>query len=163
MSEEIRPSKPMTLPFDLIVEADGWPDADQLSSVITRVIDALARDQKLQVVRRVCFLFTDDIALAELNRLHRGKPGPTNVLSFPAHESAADELGDIALARETLFREADEKSISVTDHIAHLVVHGVLHLLGYDHETQLEAETMEAIERETLSRIGIADPYQGDR
>ncbi|GJL96362.1 MAG: endoribonuclease YbeY [Hyphobacterium sp.] len=153
----------MTLSFDLIAEADGWPEADQLSDVIAKTLDALACEQKLSEGRRICFLFTDDIAMAELNGLHRGRSRPTNVLSFPAHESAEDELGDIAFGRETVFREAHEKSISVIDHVAHLVVHGVLHLLGYDHETQLEAETMEAIERGTLSRIGIADPYLGER
>jgi len=153
----------MALPFNVIVEADGWPDADQLSPVIADILDAFAGDQELPDDRGVCFLFTDDAAMATFNRQHRGKPNPTNVLSFPAHESAEDELGDIAFGRETVFREADEKSIPVTDHIAHLVVHGVLHLLGYDHETQLEAEIMEAIERETLSRIGIADPYLEDR
>lgn len=163
MRDGIQRSKLMALSFELIVEAGGWPDADILAAIIEKVSNALVLKRPLPRDRQVCFLFTDDVTMAGLNREHRGKPDPTNVLSFPAHESAAGELGDIALAYETLCREADQKSVSVDDHIAHLVLHGILHLLGYDHQTQSEAEKMEAIERETLSQIGIADPYAGDQ
>ena len=101
-----------------------------------------------------------------LNRIWRGKDTSTNVLSFPAGEPVGTThgeslpLGDVVLAAETVLAEADDKGISVADHVAHLVVHGTLHLLGYDHETGgAEAERMEALERRILKRLGIADPY----
>jgi probable rRNA maturation factor len=115
--------------------------------------------------------FTDDKEVQSLNAAYRGKDKPTNVLSFPMFEAElldslvmADGgevlLGDIVLAAGICAREAEEKGISVPDHAAHLVVHGTLHLLGYDHEQgEEEAERMEAVEREALASLGIADPY----
>ena len=107
-------------------------------------------------------LLTDDAAVRELNRQWRGKDQPTNVLSFPAAETAAPWLGDVALAWETCAREAAEQNKAPAHHVTHLVVHGVLHLLGWDHQTDAEAESMEALERDILARLGVPDPY-GDR
>jgi len=150
------------LQFELMVEADGWPPQEKLTGLCERAFAAAQAVLSGHGNGEVCMMFTDDAAMAELNAQFRGKSKPTNVLSFPAHESDMDRLGDIALGRETVFREAEEKGIRVEDHIAHLVIHGFLHLAGYDHETEMEAEEMEAIEREALSRIGIADPYMGE-
>lgn len=117
---------------------------------------------------------TDDAEVRELNRDYRGKDRPTNILSFPmldqtgvtglAKAEAGDcLLGDMALAFETLIREAAEKNIPARDHFTHLIVHGTLHLLGHDHMEDEEAEAMESLETAILSRLGIADPYPGER
>lgn len=96
--------------------------------------------------------------MRKLNARDRRKDKPTNVLSYPSGER--DFLGDIVLARQTVWREAREQRKSPTDHFTHLVVHGTLHLLGYDHETSdVDAEHMEALERRILAKLGIADPY----
>jgi probable rRNA maturation factor len=101
-----------------------------------------------------------------LNRAWRGKDASTNVLSFPAGAMAHGEepcpLGDVVLAAETVQREAEGQAIPLADHAAHLVVHGMLHLLGFDHERDEEADAMEALETKVLSRLGIADPYEAE-
>ena len=118
-------------------------------------------------------LLTSDGQIQELNREWRGRDRPTNVLSFPmlarsevtalAAEGPPVLLGDIALAHETCAREAAERGLALEQHAAHLVIHGLLHLAGYDHETSTrEAEAMEALETKALAICGIADPY-GDR
>ena len=100
----------------------------------------------------------DDARVRELNARDRRKDKPTNVLSYPSGEKGF--LGDIVLARQTVWREAREQRKTLADHLAHLVVHGTLHLLGYDHETgEADAERMEALERRVLAKLGIADPY----
>jgi probable rRNA maturation factor len=111
----------------------------------------------------VAVLLTSDEAVAELNQRFRGKAGPTNVLSFPASANPENHLGDIALAHGVCAREAAEQGKSLEQHLAHLVVHGVLHLLGYDHETDHEAEAMEALERSILESLGVPDPYASER
>ena len=102
-----------------------------------------------------------------LNRDWRGIDKPTNVLSFPVRRRKPDGLpallGDVIVAYETLAREASEENKPFLHHLAHLAVHGFLHLLGYDHETDSEAEAMEGLEREILARLGIADPYRAAR
>jgi probable rRNA maturation factor len=111
----------------------------------------------------VAVLLTSDEAVAELNRRFRGKAGPTNVLSFPASANPENHLGDIALAHGVCVREAAEQGKTLEQHLAHLVVHGVLHLLGYDHETDGEAEAMEALERSILRGLDVPDPYASER
>jgi probable rRNA maturation factor len=114
----------------------------------------------------VALLLTDDAEMRALNRTWRGKDAPTNVLSFPAsaHVPAPGLLGDVVLAYETTAEEARTQGIALKDHVAHLVVHGVLHLIGFDHIEDAEAERMEAIERRALASLGIADPYaEGQR
>ncbi|MGN6515269.1 MAG: rRNA maturation RNase YbeY [Rhizomicrobium sp.] len=103
-------------------------------------------------------LLAGDARLKELNGLFRGKNKPTNVLSFPSEDDGG-YLGDIAIAYGTVAREARESGKAFSDHLAHLAVHGVLHLLGHDHEKPREAARMEGIEREILAEFGIADPY----
>lgn len=120
----------------------------------------------------IAITLSDDAEVQVLNRDWRGKDKPTNVLSFPGLEGAMAgllppdaprPLGDLILAYETCAREAEEQGKSLADHARHLVVHGVLHLLGYDHETDAEAEEMEALETTILAGLGIADPYREAR
>jgi probable rRNA maturation factor len=105
-------------------------------------------------------LLTDDDSVRDLNRRFRGKDVPTNVLSFPAPENPEGHLGDIALAYGVCAREAGEQGKPLGRHLQHLVVHGVLHLLGYDHMSDDEAEAMEGLERVVLAGLGVPDPYQ---
>ena len=117
--------------------------------------------------QEVSFLLADDARLRRLNRDYRGQDKATNVLSFPAEDGFAPGeadagprlLGDVVLALETLEREAAAQSKSLPDHVSHLAVHGVLHLLGYDHEDAAEAARMERLETRILAGLGIADPY----
>ena len=108
-------------------------------------------------------ILTDDVEQRRLNRDYRGKDAPTNVLAFPIGDAAPGGpvmLGDVVLAFETVTREADEQKKPLADHLQHLVVHGVLHLLGFDHETDAEAEVMEKRKREILAGLGVPDPYR---
>ncbi len=107
-------------------------------------------------------LLSDDQAVRDLNARFRNKDKPTNVLSFPAAESAAPHLGDVVLAYGVCSAEAETQGKSLSDHLTHLVVHGVLHLLGRDHEDDAEAEEMEGEERAILADLGVLDPYRND-
>jgi len=108
----------------------------------------------------VVVLLTDDAAIHDLNLRFRDRDRPTNVLSFPAAESAAPHLGDLVLALGVCATEAAAQGKSLADHLTHLTVHGVLHLLGRDHVDEIEAEAMEAEERTLLASLGVADPYR---
>ena len=113
---------------------------------------------------QLVLLLTDDAALRELNGRFRGKDQPTNVLSFPAAANPEGHLGDVALAFGVCAREAAEQGKSLAAHLQHLVAHGVLHLLGYDHMSENEACEMEGLERVVLAGLGVADPYEaGER
>jgi probable rRNA maturation factor len=107
----------------------------------------------------VTVLLTDDETVRDLNDRFRHKNAATNVLSFPAHETATGHLGDIALAYGVCAREAGEQGKPLAAHLQHLVAHGVLHLVGYDHEDEADAEIMENLERRILSQLGLPDPY----
>lgn len=111
----------------------------------------------------ISVMLTDNAVIAALNRKYRGNDGPTNVLSFPADDAGAPGraklLGDVVLALETLLDESRDQGRLLSDHVSHMVVHGVLHLLGYDHATDHEAGAMEALESRILAGLGIADPY----
>jgi probable rRNA maturation factor len=142
-------------------------DWDAVSEeVVLRVAQFVFEKMGGRPAAEVSILLADNAFVQSLNRKFRGQDKPTNVLSFPHAASPADalydepsSLGDIALAYETLKSEADAQNKSFDDHLAHLVVHGVLHLLGYDHVADTEAEKMEAKERELLESFGIKDPY----
>mgnify|MGYP001160627362 FL=1 len=157
---------PAPLDIDLTVEAGEWPPHERLAELVDRAAAAVFAEigaggggrSELSVV------FCDDAAIRKLNAGWRGKDKPTNVLSFPAFPAAPGEklppmLGDIVLAAETVAREAALEGKPLANHISHLVVHGLLHLLGYDHETDAQAQEMEAVERAALGRLAIPDPY----
>jgi len=146
--------------IEIEVEADAWTGA--LAEAETVV--SLAAQAALGTVEGdVVVLLTDDEAVRDLNARFRDKDKATNVLSFPAPESAAPHLGDIVLADGVCAAEAEAQGKTLSDHLSHLVVHGVLHLLGRDHEDDAEAEEMEAEEREILAGIGVADPYAAEQ
>lgn len=140
----------------IIVEAPGWKAPDlrpRLRAAIRRTLKAEGRDGT------VTLLLSDDAALKALNRDFRAKDKPTNVLSFPAHPNPEGHLGDIAIAYKTAAREAVAAGKRFDDHVVHLAIHGSLHILGYDHESEAEAGVMEDKERALLAGFGIADPY----
>lgn len=144
---------------EVLIEGGGW--SQEAVGLVQRAAQA-ALEACGEPDARLCVLLTDDAAVQKLNAQFRAKDKPTNVLSFPAPEIPGDpapQLGDLALAGETCAREAAEEDKTLPDHLSHLVVHGVLHLCGYDHETPEEAEEMEDFEREILCTLGIADPY----
>lgn len=153
------------MPIECILEDERW-SVTTPEELADRCLAALsARLQEPSLGRTATVLFTDNEAVRALNAQWRGKDNPTNVLSFPAEPmqglpDEAQPLGDLALAFETTAREASEKQISLNDHVCHLMVHGLLHLLGYDHIDDADAEVMEALEREVLEHLGVADPYR---
>ncbi|MDG5750775.1 rRNA maturation RNase YbeY [Qipengyuania sp. XHP0211] len=161
--------------MDLDVALDGWTEALDWEGLAERAVQAAAMVEPLLASERLTasLLFTSDKQVHDLNREWRGKDKPTNVLSFPmlerddllalAPDGPPEMLGDIAIAHETCAREAAEKGVSLEHHIAHLIVHGLLHLAGHDHvDSDAQAEAMETLEIAALAKMGIADPY-GDR
>lgn len=151
------------------VEDETWATLPGLEELARSAVEAALSGAALADTRcDVAVLFTDDAAIAEINAEWRGSDKPTNVLSFPTPEDMpvpAGEsrlLGDIVLARGVIGREAAEQGKALHDHTAHLIVHGTLHLLGYDHESDDEAEEMEALETRILKGLGISDPYERD-
>lgn len=146
--------------IEIEVEAEGWTDAiDDVEAVVERAAGAALGAETGGVV----ILLTDDETVRDLNARFRGKDRPTNVLSFPAADmpglTGPPPLGDIVLAYGVCVREATEQSKTLGNHLTHLVVHGVLHLLGRDHEAEVEAEAMESEERTILASLGVEDPY----
>jgi probable rRNA maturation factor len=150
------------LSVDVVHAAGDWPQLDALLVAIHAAADAVAAELGVSGCS-ACIALSSDNEVAKLNAAYRGKPTPTNVLSFPAPASEGQFrfLGDIGLAAETVAREAKEQGVPLVDHLQHLVVHGLLHLRGYDHQTKTEAEVMEALEVRILKRLGVADPYAG--
>lgn len=157
---------PSPLDIDVAVEAGQWPAETELAGWVGRAASAVFAEigagrpghSELGVT------FTDDAHISALNAGWRGKEKPTNVLSFPAFPETKEGplppmLGDIVLAAETVAAESELENKPLEHHITHLVVHGILHLLGHDHVTDAQAEEMEAIERAALARLAIPDPY----
>ena len=142
------------LGIDIEIEDEAWsaalPNAEAL---------ALEAAEAATAEGGLAILLTDDDTVADLNLRFRGKSGPTNVLSFPAPENREGHLGDIALAYGVCAREAAEQGKPLAHHLQHLVAHGVLHLVGYDHQTETEAAEMEALERRILAGLDVPDPY----
>lgn len=142
---------------------DAWSEARVTDAMLVRAARAaLAAAPALPPgVYELTLLLTDDEEMRALNRTWRGKDAPTNVLSFPANDTLSGPglLGEIVLDYATTSEEARDRALSLADHVSHLVVHGVLHLLGLDHTDDTEAERMEALERSALASLGIADPY----
>ena len=153
----------VSIGVDVIEDAGDWTALGDCAAIIQAAAAAVARQPKIVSGEvHVCVALSSDANVAALNGQFRGKPTPTNVLSFPAGTGAEPGfLGDIVLAGETVAREASEQATPLAHHIQHLVAHGVLHLLGFDHESETDAERMEALEIEILARLGIANPYTG--
>jgi probable rRNA maturation factor len=146
--------------IEIEVEAEGWTTA---LPDIEAIVETAAKAALGTVEGDVVVLLADDAAVQDLNARFRDKDRPTNVLSFPAAESAFPHLGDVVLGHAYCAAEAEAQGKTLKDHLSHLVVHGVLHLLGYDHMEDEEAEEMEGEERTILAGLGIADPYAGER
>lgn len=163
---------------DVVVEEEGWrallPDAETALLPFARAALAAGLDAPMPAAgAELCIVLTDDATVRDLNREYRGKDAPTNVLSFALTDGEDEDdddaapagidlplmLGDIFLALETVRREAADQGKPARDHALHLVVHGVLHLLGHDHLTETDATAMERLETGILAALGIADPY----
>jgi probable rRNA maturation factor len=161
-AKEPRPPRAAAPSIDIIVASPHWQAQRGIRTLLRRAVRAAAamaagRGGELSV------MLVDDAAMRALNRRWRGKDKPTNVLSFPSGGApcggGVSPLGDIVIAFETAAREALAGELPLSHHVAHLAVHGFLHLVGYDHETDPEAEAMEALEIAVLARLGVPDPY----
>jgi probable rRNA maturation factor len=169
------------LNLEVTIRDPGWrqavPDAEKLVAQAARAALSVAGCEPVGTSRAVeaSLTLADDALLRELNHRYRDQDKPTNVLSFPAADDVAWPrhaerekdappmvLGDVVIARQTALREAREQGKTVRDHLCHLVVHGVLHLLGYDHEQDLDAEEMERLEADILATLGVGDPYRSE-
>jgi probable rRNA maturation factor len=151
--------------IDVVHEAGDWSRLGDAGEAARGAAAALAAELGIEE-GEACLALSSDAEVERLNAAYRGKRAPTNVLSFPAPPALrcvpagqAPFLGDLVLAAETVTREAGELGVPVAHHLQHLVVHGLLHLLGYDHESDEEADAMEALEVRILARLGIANPY----
>ena len=159
----------LTLPMtEVLVVAECWQNEPDAEAVIQRAIAAAAGSVDADVGdAELAVMLTDDPGIRTLNSNWRGIDKPTNVLSFPALQGegarkpgdAPRMLGDIAIAYETTRREADAEGKLFEHHLSHLAIHGFLHLIGYDHENDADAEEMESLETEILQQLGIPDPY----
>jgi probable rRNA maturation factor len=140
---------------DVVLLDRAWLEAlPGVERLVRKAARAATANRKLSLT----VALADDRRVRTLNARDRRKDKPTNVLSYPSGERGF--LGDVVLARQTVWREARSQGKTAADHVAHLVVHGTLHLMGYDHETsEADAERMEALERRILAKLGIADPY----
>jgi probable rRNA maturation factor len=167
--------------IDVVVQSDLWAAEPGAAATVRRALAAAAASRPAPAGAEVTVMLTDDADMQRLNRAWRGIDKPTNVLSFPAINAMAPALtnrhsqdpplpegreneppallGDVVLAYETIAREAASEEKPVSHHLAHLAVHGFLHLLGYDHDSKAAATEMEALESEILARLAIPDPY----
>jgi probable rRNA maturation factor len=158
------------LGVDVEVGSPRWREHAGAETIVRRALSAAAAATRPLLPRasEVAVVLSDDAAVRALNREWRGHDQPTNVLSFPTyppprarHAAGLALLGDIVIAYETTLREAEEEKKAFDHHLTHLTVHGFLHLLGYDHESDGDAEAMEGLERAILARLGVPDPYGG--
>jgi probable rRNA maturation factor len=160
----------MALPpeTEVLIVAPCWAACSDAEAIVHRAVETAAGFVETDTGdAELAVMLTDDLGIRTLNKNWRGQDKPTNVLSFPALQPTARSLpdhgprmlGDIAIAYETVRREADDEQKPFDHHLSHLAVHGFLHLVGYDHQNDHDAEAMEALERAILAEIGIPDPY----
>jgi len=157
----------MTITVDIEIEDPSWLAAEpEAEALVWRAAQAVLDAQEDIEGQGIVILLADDDSVQTLNRDFRQKDYATNVLSFPSPQgpevNPEGQIGDIALAFGVCRREAEEQGKPLAHHLQHLVAHGVLHLLGYDHESDEDAEVMEALERELLAGLDIPDPYAGE-
>jgi probable rRNA maturation factor len=149
--------------IEIAVNARGWEAIADLEGLATRAVRASCgvSGTKLASGGEVAITFCDDAAIRALNAQWRQRDAATNVLSFPTPGRLEEKLllGDIVIAHETVAREAAEQGKRFEDHTAHMIIHGFLHLIGYDHETSGEADVMETLERRIAATLGLSDPY----
>jgi len=159
MTQAARKARP-ALKIDVLVESDLWNESE--ATPIARRAVAEAAAALSTPGAELAIVLSDDSAIRLLNRAWRGIDRATNVLSFPAARAGGEPplIGDIVLGYQTIAREARAQRKPFADHVAHLAVHGFLHLLGYDHEHDADAEVMERVERDVLRRLAIPDPYR---
>ena len=149
---------------DIVVNAAAWKALPGLETLAEQAVaqGLAASGATLAPDCELCISFCDDAEIRGLNARWRDQDKPTNVLSFPTPGAPATKplLGDIVIAFETVAREATEQHKTLADHVSHMIIHGFLHLIGYDHETAAEAEAMELVERRAMEALGITDPYE---
>lgn len=148
--------------IDFVIDSDLWKKHPDAQDTIRQAVSEAAHASRA-LPGDIAIVLTDDAAMQALNKRWRGHDKPTNVLSFPAHAMPGDgepaHLGDIVIAFETTAGEAERDAKPFAHHLAHLAVHGYLHLLGHDHESDRDADAMERLETDILARIGVPDPY----
>ena len=159
----------MSLELDARIDGGEWDGLSKLENLATEAFQTVLAEKQFFMKKtvlngsEVSMLFTDDQRITSINNDHRGQNKPTNVLSFPQHPPNAGRfgpyLGDLVFASETIIREAALEKKPLNHHLQHLMVHGFLHLVGYDHESDIEAEEMEALEVKILDRLHIPNPY----
>ena len=151
----------MKATINIVTKAAAWQKLAGAEAVARRAVEATLQLEDVEE-GEIAVMLADDARVRKLNRDFRGIDKATNVLAFPGAKAPDDRapLGDIVLAYETFAREAESEGKKAGDHLMHLVVHGTLHLLGYDHENEADAEKMEARERAILAQLGVADPYR---
>jgi len=152
---------------DVVIDAPQWADAFDAEQLALACVNAvMTRGRQLSLpTSEVCLVFTSDSRMRELNLRWRMIDKPTNVLSFPAPANPGSPiaaLGDVFLGFETIAREAKTQGKTIRDHAAHMIVHGFLHLIGYDHQTDGQADEMESEEIAILAMIGMNNPYEGE-
>jgi probable rRNA maturation factor len=149
---------------ELIVDLPAWRTIADLEGLATRAVQASCQESAARLASgsEVAITFCDDAAIRTLNAQWRQRDAATHVLSFPTPGRLDEKLllGDIVIAHETVAREAAEQGKTIEDHATHMIVHGFLHLIGYDHETPDEADVMEALERRIAAALGLSDPYE---
>jgi probable rRNA maturation factor len=155
------PATRPALKIDVLVESNLWKDTGKAKSVVRRAVAQAAASLSTRGAE-LAIVLTDDSAIRLLNRDWRGIDAATNVLSFPVKDAGGSPplLGDVVLAYETIAREAIIEGKPFAHHLAHLAVHGYLHLIGYDHERDKDAVAMEQVERRILRKLAIPDPYR---
>jgi probable rRNA maturation factor len=155
----------MRIRLDISAPSSHWRKLPRARTMARETLAVCVSETDLEIEdgAEVSLLLTSDAGIRALNARYRGQDKPTNVLSFPSAPAErlgqVPTLGDVALAFETLAREAEGAGLPLADHYRHLVAHGFLHLIGYDHDTDEEAGRMEALETRILARLGVSDPY----
>ena len=163
------PMHQISLELDARIDAGEWDKLSALEAMASETFQAVLTTKQFFMAKtvlngsEVSLLFTDDANIKIINNDHRDQDKSTNVLSFPQHQADAGRfgpyLGDLVFASETIIREAALEEKPLKHHLQHLMVHGFLHLVGYDHETDIEAEEMEALEVKILEQLQIPNPY----